>query len=75
MKLLAVVVLSRLAASPETGVARLIFWVHMVATSIQELGLTDELLKHLELEQMKVALAMLSGEPVDSPIHGGVVLT
>ena len=50
----------------------------MVSTSIQELGLTDssdELLKHLELEQMKVALAMLSGEPVDSPIHGGVVLT
>ena len=47
----------------------------MVATSIQELGLIDELLKRLELEQMKVALAMLSGEPVDSPIHGGVVRT
>jgi len=47
----------------------------MVSTNIQNLGLTDEFLKHLKLEQGEVAVATLSGESVDSPIHGGIILT
>ena len=47
----------------------------MVSTNIQNLGLTDELLKHMKLEQGEVAVATLSGKSVDSPIHGGIILT
>mmetsp|Transcript_30361 Transcript_30361/g.98492 ORF Transcript_30361/g.98492 Transcript_30361/m.98492 type:complete len:97 (+) Transcript_30361:58-348(+) len=47
----------------------------MVSTNIQNLGLTDELLKHMKLEQGEVTVATLSGKSVDSPIHGGIILT
>ena len=47
----------------------------MVSTGIQGFGLSDELLRRLELEQGRMALAMMEGKPADSPIHGGIVLT
>ena len=56
------VVLSQLAASPGSGVARLIFFGHMVSAAIQGLGLSDdlgdELLGHLKVEVCDVAIGM-----------------
>ena len=70
------VVLSQLAASPGSGVARLIFLGHVVSTGIQGLGLSDKLLEHLKLEVCDVAMGMMSGGAVPpAPIHEGILLT
>ena len=71
------VVLSQLAASPGSGVARLIFLDHMVSTNIQGLGLSDELgeklLMHLKVEMCDVAMGMSPGTA--APIHSDTLLT
>ena len=70
-------VLSQLAASPGSGVARLIFLAHMVSTNIQGLNLGDELgdelLRHLKVEMCDVAMGMSSGAA--APIHTDTLLT
>ena len=71
------VVLSQLAASPGSGVARLIFLDHMVSTNIQGLGLSDELgeklLMHLKVEMCDVAMGM--SRKTAAPIHSDTLLT
>ena len=76
IKLLVVVVLSQLAASPGSGVARLIFfgW-HMVSPNIQELGLSDKLLEHYRKEVGEMAVGILDDKPFVSPIHEGTPTT
>jgi len=54
-----VVALSQLAASPGSGVARLIFFGHMVSPDIQGLGLSDKLLGHYKREVGEMALGIL----------------
>jgi len=71
-----VVVLSQLAASPGSGVARLIFLGHVVSTGIQGLELSDKWLEHSELEVCDMAMGMMSGGAVPpAPIHEGILLT
>ena len=57
------------------GGAAYIFWAHMVSNGIQGLGLSDDLLKHYKKEIGEMALGILDGEPYDSPIHEGILLT
>ena len=69
------VVLSQLAASPGSGVARLIFFGVMVSAGNQGLGLNDKLLRHYKEEVTEMALGILDGKPFDSPVHEGILLT
>ena len=70
------VVLSQLAASQGSGVARLMFFgSYMISNGIQGLGLSDDLLKHYKKEIGEMALGILDGEPYDSPIQEGILLT
>ena len=70
-------VLSQLAASPGSGVARLIFLGQMVSTNIQGLSLSDKLgeklLMHLKVEMCDVAMGMSPGTA--APIHSDTLLT
>ena len=66
-------VLSQLAASPGSGAARLIFLDYMISTSIQGLGLSDELLRHLKVEMCDAAMGMSS--KTAAPIHTDTLLT
>ncbi|EGB05240.1 hypothetical protein AURANDRAFT_72281 [Aureococcus anophagefferens] len=47
----------------------------MVSNGIQGLGLSDDLLKHYKKEIGEMALGILDGEPYDSPIQEGILLT
>ena len=68
-------VLSQLAASPGSGVARLIFFGVMVSAGNQGLGLNNKLLEHLKLEICDMAMGMLSGGAVPpAPIHENTLL-